>query len=70
VPDPDAHPDEVVLPAPVVVSHKFGGGNIRNGNAPNRLPLNQKGPPNIRQHSMPPPNGVPGNTNGGVSTIS
>ncbi|KAH6674643.1 hypothetical protein B0J14DRAFT_45820 [Halenospora varia] len=68
VPDPDSHPDEVVLPAPPVASHQFrgarngssssnGGHPNRNGNSGNNGdPANQIRPAiNTRQQSMAAP---------------
>lgn len=67
VPDPETHPDEVVLPAPAGASHHFNG----NRNAippavatPNIAPQNQNKPPITRQQSMRPPNAAQAANNG------
>ncbi|KAF4625108.1 hypothetical protein G7Y89_g13059 [Cudoniella acicularis] len=60
VADPDAHPDEVVLPAPPVASHHVKG--ARNGNpSTNVVPPNQNRPPVNRPQSMAAPPARPQN---------
>lgn len=66
VPDPDAHPDEVVLPASGVASRHFGPGGWDTSTAntpvtnPNRPPVNPMIPNNRPQQPMRPPNLVQG----------
>lgn len=64
VPDPDAHPDEVVLPGPSGPSHHLGGRNI---NTSIDVTSNQNRPLANRQQPMRPQNvAQPGNSTGGT----
>jgi DNA repair and recombination protein RAD52 len=65
VPNPDVHPDEVVLPEPVVASHHSSG--IRNSNLTSGVTQHQDKQPVNRQQLARQPNGLQsGNISGNI----